>query len=61
MGDADVNLKKIARLMGHSNVRQTMCSVHPDEGALLEATETASRKSVSQSSRIIPERLREVG
>jgi integrase len=29
LGDADVNLKKIARLMGHSNTKQTERYVHP--------------------------------
>ena len=55
LGDADVNLKKIARLMGHSTTKMTERYVHPDEAGLLQATEyaTASR------SRIVPERLRE--
>ena len=43
LGDADVNLKKIARLMGHSRTRQTERYVHPDEAGLLAATEIASR------------------
>src|SRR5437868_13656590 len=30
LGDADVNLKKIAQLMGHSNTKQTERYVHPN-------------------------------
>jgi integrase len=57
LGDADVNLKKIALLMGHSRTRQTERYVHPDEGDLLAATEVAATAS---RSRIVPERLKVV-
>jgi integrase len=57
LGDADVNLKKIARLMGHSNTKQTERYVHPTDDGLLQATTIAERPG---SSRIVPRRLREV-
>jgi integrase len=57
LGDADVNLKKIARLMGHSDTKMTERYVHPDEDSLLAATEIAARPG----SRIVPGRLRVVG
>ncbi|HEY0004394.1 MAG TPA: site-specific integrase [Pyrinomonadaceae bacterium] len=53
LGDADVNLKKIARLMGHSTTKQTERYVHPEEESLLAATEIAARP------RIVPERVLE--
>jgi integrase len=53
LGDSDVNLKKIARLMGHSNTKQTERYVHPDDEGLLAATAIATR---AQSTRIVPER-----
>jgi integrase len=58
LGDADVNLKKIARLMGHSNTKQTERYVHPTDDGLLAATEHAARCSRAA---IVPQRLREVG
>lgn len=57
LGDADVNLKKIARLMGHSNTKQTERYVHPTDDGLLQATTVAERP---ESSRNVPRRLREV-
>ena len=57
LGDADVNLKKIARLMGHSNTKQTERYVHPTDDGLLQATAVAER---AESSRIVPRGLREV-
>ena len=57
LGDADVNLKKIARLMGHSNTKQTERYVHPTDDGLLQATAVAERP---ESSRNVPRRLREV-
>jgi integrase len=57
LGDADVNLKKIARLMGHSNTKQTERYVHPTDDGLLQATAVAER---SESSRNVPRKLREV-
>lgn len=57
LGDADVNLKKIARLMGHSNNKQTERYVHPDDDGLLKATTVAS---TSEPARILPGRLRKV-
>ena len=58
LGDADVNLKKIARLMGHSNTQQTERYVHPTDAGLLAATEVAAQPS---STRIVPAKLREAG
>ena len=57
LGDADVNLKKIARLMGHSDTKMTEHYVHPDEDSLLTATEEAAWAR----SRIVPRSLRVVG
>jgi integrase len=54
LGDADVNLKKIARLMGHSNTKQTERYVHPDDDGLLAATEVAAQH---KRTRIVPERV----
>jgi integrase len=55
LGDADLNLKKIARLMGHSNTKQTERYVHPTDEGLLAATEIAAQP---HRSRIVPRRLR---
>jgi len=57
LGDADVNLKKIALLMGHSKTRMTERYVHPDDDGLLAATEVAA---AGGRSRIVPDRLRVV-
>ncbi len=43
LGDADMNLKKIARLMGHSNTKQTERYVHPDNAGLVVATSVAAQ------------------
>ena len=58
LGDADVNLKKIARLMGHSNTKQTERYVHPTDDGLLAATEVATQP---RRTTIVPVRLRQVG
>lgn len=58
LGDADVNLKKIARLMGHPNTKQTGRYVHPTDEGLLAATQIAARP---HRSKIVPQRLREAG
>ena len=58
LGDADVNLKKIARLMGHSTTKQTERYVHPTEDRLLQATEVAAG---APRTRIVLGRLRAVG
>ena len=42
LGDADVQLMKIARLMGHSNARQTERYVHPTDDGLQAATDVAA-------------------
>jgi integrase len=42
-GDADVNLKKIARLTGRPNTKQTERYVHPTDDGLLQATAVAGR------------------
>ena len=56
LGDADVNMQKIAMLMGHANTRQTERYVHPDDQGLLSATEIASKGRT----RIVPGRLKAV-
>jgi integrase len=48
LGDADVSLEKIARLMGHSNIKMTMRYVHPTDDGLQRALEHA------KSTRIVP-------
>ncbi|HEX8502628.1 MAG TPA: site-specific integrase [Pyrinomonadaceae bacterium] len=57
LGDSDVNLKKIARLMGHSNTKQTERYVHPTDDGLLQATTVAERP---ESSRNVPRRLKAI-
>lgn len=57
LGDADVNLKKIARLMGHSNTKQTERYVHPTDDGLLQATSVAEQPNRAT---IVPQRLRSV-
>ena len=57
LGDADVNLKKIARLMGHARTQQTERYVHPTDDGLLAATEIAARTR----SGIVPATLRRTG
>jgi integrase len=57
LGDADVNLKKIARLMGHSNTKQTERYVHPTDDGLLQATSVAERP---ERATIVPQRLKSV-
>ena len=52
-----MNLKKIARLMGHARTRQTERYVHPTDDGLLAATEIAARAR----SRIVPVTLRRTG
>lgn len=52
-----MNLKKIARLMGHSDTKMTERYVHPDEDSLRAATAVAEQRS----SRIVPQKLREAG
>lgn len=42
LGDADVNLRKIARLMGHSTTKMTERYVHPDEAGRQAASEEAA-------------------
>ena len=58
LGDADVNLKKISRLMGHSNTKQTERYVHPTDDGLLAATEHAAQGGRTT---IVPHRLKEAG
>lgn len=55
LADADVNLQKIARLMGHSSTKQTERYVHLGDAGLLAAAEVAA----APRSRIVPARLRE--
>ena len=55
LGDADVQLTKIARLMGHSNTKQTERYVHPTDDGLLAATEIAARPT--GRARIVPVKL----
>lgn len=61
LGDADVNLKKIARLMGHSTTKQTERYVHPTDDGLLSATEIAARPPSRESTKIVPQKLRQAG
>ncbi len=58
LGDSDVNLKKISRLMGHSKTRQTERYVHPTDDGLLIATEHAATQ---RRTTIVPHKLRQVG
>lgn len=58
LGDADVQLTKIARLMGHSNTKQTERYVHPTDDGSLAATEIAARPN---STRIVPVKLVKAG
>jgi integrase len=39
LGDADVNVKKIQRLMGHADIKMTLKYIHPDDGSLRTAVE----------------------
>lgn len=57
LGDADVNLKKIAELMGHSSTKPTEIYVHPADEALYAAAEVATR---SNRPRIVPEKISRV-
>ncbi|MDT7604486.1 MAG: hypothetical protein QOF61_2483 [Acidobacteriota bacterium] len=61
LGDADLNLKKIARLMGHSTTKQTERYVHPTDDGLLAATDIAARAPSRECTRIVPQRLKQVG
>jgi hypothetical protein len=49
-----VKLKKIARLMGHSDTKMTERYVHTDEDGLLAATEIAAQPRPG----IVPQHLR---
>lgn len=50
LGEADVNVKKIQRLMGHADIKMTLRYVHPGEEGLRVAVELAAGKSP----RIVP-------
>jgi integrase/recombinase XerD len=50
LGELDVNVKKIQRLMGHQDIKMTLRYVHPDEESLRVAVELAAGKSP----RIVP-------
>ena len=52
LGDANVSLEKIARLMGHSDITMTRRYVHPTDDALQSAVEHAS---IQNRARIVPE------
>lgn len=45
LGEADVNVKKIQRLMGHADIKMTLRYVHPGEEGLRAAVELAAGKS----------------
>lgn len=49
LGDRDVNLKKIARLMGHANTKQTEVYVHTTDAGLSAAVEIATEKFTDRS------------
>jgi hypothetical protein len=51
-------LKKVARLMGHSNTKQTERYVHPTDEGLLQATAVVEAPN---RTRIVPQRLKSVG
>lgn len=50
LGEADVNVKKIQRLMGHADIKMTLRYVHPGDEGLRAAVELAAGKSP----RIVP-------
>ena len=50
LGERDVNVKKIQRLMGHADIKMTLRYVHPDEESLRAAVELAAGKGT----RIVP-------
>jgi integrase len=50
LGEADVNVKKIQRLMGHQDVKMTLRYIHPADETLRAAVELAA----GQSPRIVP-------
>jgi len=54
LGEANVSVEKIARLMGHANISMTMKYVHPSDTALASAVEQVS---VGASTRIVPDRV----
>jgi integrase len=58
LGDADVNLKKIARLMGHAATKMTERYVHPTDDGLTAAVEAAAG---GRRTTIVPARFREAG
>jgi integrase len=45
LGESDVNVKKIQRLMGHQDIKMTLRYVHPDEESPRAAVKLAGRKS----------------
>jgi integrase len=45
LGEADVNVKKIQRLMGHADIKMTLRYVHPGDEGLRAAVELAAGKS----------------
>jgi len=59
LGDADVSLEKIARLMGHSNIKMTMRYVHPTDDGLQRAVEHSRLKRDEESTGIVPGRFDE--
>jgi integrase len=56
LGDADVNLKKIADLMGHASTKKTEIYVHPAEESLYRAAAVASNRP-----RIVPLKRKRAG
>lgn len=68
LGEADVNVKKIQRLMGHADIKMTLRYVHPGEEGLRAAVELAAGKSpgivpgkAAAGRRGQPKRLKAVG
>ena len=49
LGDRDVNLKKIARLMGHSTTKHTEIYVHTTDAGLSEAVEIATLEAQNRT------------
>ena len=44
LGEADVNVKKIQRLMGHADIKMTLRYVHPGDEGLRAAVELVGRR-----------------
>jgi site-specific recombinase XerD len=52
LGEADVNLKKIARLIGHTTTKHTEIYVHATDAGLMSAMEIAALPSADRTSAV---------